>query len=303
MRDKRTSEILVMKQIKIQDCNPGDLQSKLSECSLMKNLRHPYICRFKNCFQDQKMLCILFEYCDKGDLDIYIKNQHGMMISEAKIKKFILETTLAIDYLHSQGVIHRDLKPSNIFLKGKEYSVQVGDFGIACNSNNGCIIEDVGTLLYQSPEILDDPSGHGAEGYDCRTDIWSLGCIIFQMCNFDVPFNALNEVRLIEKIKKTKHRGINEMISSEIRSIYEICMNKDYQTRPHASDILKLDFVLKWAKDLKIMNHQLLRYGREKCQTNITSFLEATERSLKKYDEPVRLIKSNPIQSVLNSAY
>ena len=137
-----------MKQIKIQECNPGDLQSKLMECSLMRNLRHPYICKFKNTFQDQKILCIIFEYCDKGDLDIYIKNQHGMNMSEGKIKRFILEITLAIDYLHSQDIIHRDLKPSNIFLKGKEYSVQIGDFGIACNSNNGCIIEDVGTLLY-----------------------------------------------------------------------------------------------------------------------------------------------------------
>lgn len=130
-----------------------------------------------------------------------------------------------MDYLHSQEIIHRDLKPSNIFLKSKEYTVQIGDFGIACNSFNGCIIEDVGTLLYQSPEILEN--GDGAEGYDSRTDIWSLGCIIFQICNQDVPFNAQSEPRLIEKIKKTKHRAINENISAEIRQVYEICMNKD----------------------------------------------------------------------------
>ena len=121
------------------------------------------------------------------------------------------------------------------------------------------------------------------------------------MCNFDVPFNAQNEMRLIEKIKKTKHRAINEIISSEIRQVYEICMNKDYQTRPSASDILKLDFIHKWAKDLKIMNHQLLRYGREKQSTNLKSFLEATDRSLQKYDAPVRLIKSNALNSNFSS--
>ena len=158
-----------------------------------------------------------------------------------------------MDYLHSQEIIHRDLKPSNIFLKSKEYTVQIGDFGIACNSFNGCIIEDVGTLLYQSPEILEN--GDGAEGYDSRTDIWSLGCIIFQICNQDVPFNAQSEARLIEKIKKTKHRAINENISAEIRQVYEICMNKDNQTRPNASDILNLEIIKKWAKELRFMNH------------------------------------------------
>ena len=164
----------------------------------MKNIRHPYICRFKLYFQDQKKLCIIFEYCDKGDLDIYIKNQNGMIMSEARIKRFIIEILLAIDYLNSQDIIHRDLKPSNIFLKGKDYTVQIGDFGIACSTFKGqTIIEDVGTLLYQSPEILDEPGGITADGYDNRTDIWSLGCIIFQLCNQDVPFIAPNETKLI----------------------------------------------------------------------------------------------------------
>jgi NIMA (never in mitosis gene a)-related kinase len=69
------------------------------------------------------MLCILFDYCDKGDLDTYIKNQNGFKLTEGRIKRFIIEILLAIDYLHTQNIIHRDLKPSNIFLKGKEYTV------------------------------------------------------------------------------------------------------------------------------------------------------------------------------------
>ena len=101
-------------------------------------------------------------------------------MSESRIKRFILESLLAIDYLHSQNIIHRDLKPSNIFLRGKEYTVQLGDFGTSCmNLNSQTRVEDVGTLLYNSPEILDDPSGKGSKGYDCRTDVWSLGCIIY----------------------------------------------------------------------------------------------------------------------------
>jgi NIMA (never in mitosis gene a)-related kinase 2 len=86
------------------------------------------------------------------------------------------------------------LKPSNIFLKGKDYTVQVGDFGTSCsNLKSSTRVEDVGTLLYNSPEILENGEGKGSGGYDNRTDIWSFGCILYEMCNFDAPFNALTE--------------------------------------------------------------------------------------------------------------
>ena len=75
VRDKISGEILVMKIIEINSSNPGDLNDKLQECTVIKNLKHPYICRFKQFFEDQKKLCILFEYCDKGDLQEYLNNQ------------------------------------------------------------------------------------------------------------------------------------------------------------------------------------------------------------------------------------
>ena len=77
--------------------------------------------------------------------------------------------------------------------------MQIGDFGIACMSNGGSTrVEDVGTLLYQSPEILNDNNAKQiSDGYDSRTDIWSFGCILIRLCNFDTPFMAMAENRLI----------------------------------------------------------------------------------------------------------
>ena len=89
----------------------------------MKKIRHPNIVKFKNHFNSRDTLCILFENCDKGDLDQYLKNQKGNAISEKRIKKFIIELILAVDYMHSQNIIHRDIKPSNIFLKSKDYTI------------------------------------------------------------------------------------------------------------------------------------------------------------------------------------
>ena len=110
---------------------------------------------------------------------------------------------MALNYLHQSNILHRDIKPSNIFLKSKEYTVQIGDFGIAAQTE-GVVIEDVGSLAYQAPEMLD-----GSQ-HDARTDIWSLRCVIYSLCQSGgFPFDAHAEARLVEKIKSVGHKPLD----------------------------------------------------------------------------------------------
>ena len=129
--------------------DPEYLNDKLGECMLMKDLRHPNVCKFKECFVSRKQLCILFDFCEKGDLSTYIKNQGKIRLSDTRIKKFLMDIILGIEYLHSNDIIHRDLKPSNIFLKGKDYTPCIGDFGEAVSTKQSSnILEDVGSLIF-----------------------------------------------------------------------------------------------------------------------------------------------------------
>lgn len=250
VRSKRTGQYFVMKKIQLSSEDPGDLAEKMREVEILSGLIHPNINRYKQFILENDQLCILSDYCDKGDLEQYINNQKGMRPTQSRIKKLVLEMLLAVDYLHTNGIIHRDLKPSNIFLKGPEYQAQIGDFGIACISGgNGVIVEDVGTLYYQSPEML---QGLFSEGYDARTDIWSLGCILYQLCMGGVPFDANLEQRLIQKVRYQRHNQIDESFGVDIRQLYEMCMNKECKTRPTARELLALDFVQRWARECGI---------------------------------------------------
>lgn len=223
----------------------------------------------------------------------YLNNHKGFSLSENRIKRFIVELLLAIDYLHSLSVIHRDIKPSNIFLKGKEYTVQLGDFGMACSLGVSLRVEDVGTLLYQSPEILNityasQKGQKASQGYDCRTDIWSFGCIVFQLCNLDVPFYAPNEQRLIQKIQTGRHKAMRREVSQELKDLYEVCMNKDYKRRPYTRDLLSFPFIQQWAKELNIFSSQIQKYNRMVIEeeNTIESFLVKKEDKNPKTSRP-----------------
>ena len=93
------------------------------------------------------------------------------------------------------------------------------------------LFEYVGTLLYQPPELLQDET----DVYDERVDIWSFGCIIYQLCTLNLPFGIGTEAILIQKIKYKRHNTMPDTVHQDYHELYEVCMNKDYNTRPTAA--------------------------------------------------------------------
>ena len=130
---------------------------------------------------------IIMEYCENGDLGKYLKRQMGRTLNEAKIWKFFIEMSLGLHYLHANKILHRDIKTINMFL-GKDDKVIIGDLGVAklLNQTANMAHTVVGTPYYLSPELCEE------KPYNHKSDVWSLGCVLYELCTFKHPFEANN---------------------------------------------------------------------------------------------------------------
>jgi serine/threonine protein kinase len=138
------------------------------------------------------------------------------------------------------------LKSLNIFLKqGKD--VPVGDLGVAKVLNQTFFAKTfIGTPYYLSPEICED------KPYNDKSDVWALGCILYELCTYHHPFTAKSQGGLILKILNENPKPINDYYSKELKHLIKVIFNKDYQKRPSCLDILKLDYVIEKAKHFGI---------------------------------------------------
>jgi NIMA (never in mitosis gene a)-related kinase len=168
------------------------------------------------------------EYCEKGDLDKLIlqnKNNRNIVV-EQLIWDILFQTLNALNYIHNdKKILHRDIKPSNIFLD-KDYNIKLGDFGLSRKYYNQYANTILGTPLYMAPEMLEKKQ------YNVEADIWALGCSIYELTNFVVPFDAPNMEILLNKINNGPPKRINNIYSEYLWKIVSEMLTPDYTKRP-----------------------------------------------------------------------
>lgn len=162
------------------------------ERDIMSRLDHPFFVKLYFTFQDEEKLYFGLSYAKNGELLKYIRKQGSF--DENCTRFYSAEIVSALEYLHEIGIIHRDLKPENILLS-EDMHIRITDFGTAkvLSSDNKKVRANsfVGTAQYVSPELLTDKSA-------CKSsDLWALGCIIYQLVAGLPPFRAGNELSLI----------------------------------------------------------------------------------------------------------
>ncbi|KAJ6666940.1 hypothetical protein lerEdw1_018942 [Lerista edwardsae] len=250
VRRKADGKVLVWKELDYGSMTESEKQMLVSEVNLLRELKHPNIVRYYDRIIDRTntTLYIVMEYCEGGDLATLItrctKERHVKLLDlhyleESFVLRVLTQLTLALKECHRRSdgghtVLHRDLKPANIFLDGKK-NVKLGDFGLAriLHHDTSFAKTFVGTPYYMSPEQISHMS------YNEKSDIWSLGCLLYELCALSPPFTAYNQKELAEKIREGKFRRIPYRFSDQLNELLTKMLHlKDY-FRPSVEDILQ----------------------------------------------------------------
>ncbi len=230
-------QLFALKRVPL-DLEDHPRQSSVSidtEVRILGKLNHPYIVTYYENFVVDNSLCIVMEFADDGDLLKRVKEARtaNESIPEDQVWTWASQLLQALSYLHSKKIIHRDLKSRNVFLM-KNGVVKVGDFGISkvLQFTDDLAKTNVGTPYYLAPEVC---TGHG---YDTKADIWSLGCILYELCTLRRPFEGESLASIIQKVLNSAYEPINGNYSAALRSFVDSMLRKDPSERPNAQELL-----------------------------------------------------------------
>ncbi|KAM5288037.1 LOW QUALITY PROTEIN: serine/threonine-protein kinase Nek5 [Ctenodactylus gundi] len=238
-KGKLDSKYCVIKEVSVATTPIQDKEVPSKEVVLLEKMKHPNIVTFFSSFQENNRLFIVMEYCDGGDLMTRIRQQRGVLFSEDQILGWFVQISLGLKHIHDRKILHRDIKAQNIFLSKNGTVAKLGDFGIARVLNNSMDLAQtcIGTPYYLSPEICQN------KPYNNKTDIWSLGCVLYELCTLKHPFEGNNLHQLVVKICQAHFAPISARFSHDLRSLVPQLFKVSPRDRPSVTSILKRPFL------------------------------------------------------------
>ncbi|NXP10559.1 NEK1 kinase, partial [Thinocorus orbignyianus] len=251
VKAKENGQQYVIKEINISKMSNKEREESRREVAVLANMKHPNIVLYRESFEEDGCLYIVMDYCEGGDLFKKINAQKGILFSEDQILDWFVQICLALKHIHDRKILHRDIKSQNIFLT-KDGTIQLGDFGIArvLNSTAELARTCIGTPYYLSPEICQN------KPYNNKSDIWALGCVLYEMCTLKHAFEAGNMKNLVLKIISGPFPPVSTHYSYDLRNLLSQLFKRNPRNRPSVNSILEKNFIAKRVE--KFLTPQLI---------------------------------------------
>ncbi|XP_035680684.1 serine/threonine-protein kinase Nek1-like isoform X2 [Branchiostoma floridae] len=240
VRNKKDGKQYVIKEISITKMSPKERQEARREVTVLSKMKHTNIVSYQESFEEIGNLYIVMDFCDGGDLYQRINAQRGILFQEDQVMNWFVQLCLALKHVHDRKILHRDIKSQNIFLM-RDGAIKLGDFGIARVLNNTMELARtcIGTPYYLSPEMCEN------RPYNNKSDIWALGCVLYEMCTLKHAFEAGNMKNLVLKIIRGSYPPVSPRYSYELRNLVAQLFKRNPRDRPSINSILRKNFISK----------------------------------------------------------
>ncbi|CAK9116604.1 unnamed protein product [Durusdinium trenchii] len=245
------NEVYALKKVKLPSLSDKEKQNALNEVRLLASVCHENVVAYKEAFWDDKTrcLCIVQECADAGDLLQQINRckQERAYLREADVWRYLDGMCQGLKALHDLRILHRDLKCANVFLSHSRDGLiaKLGDFNVSKVAKRGLCMTQTGTPYYASPEVWRDMP------YDAKSDMWSLGCVLYEMVALRPPFRAEDMEGLYHKVVRGQYPRIPAHYGQDLADVIAALLQVHPRNRPSVEQLLQMPQMLRHSSGLK----------------------------------------------------
>ena len=236
------NQIYALKKVKLLNLSEKEKENSLNEVRILASVKSNFVVSYKEAFFDEKdnTLCIVMEFADRGDLyqKIVAHKKSAKFFEESDIWRIFIQLVKGLKALHDLKILHRDMKSANVFLFSNGCA-KLGDLNVSKVARRGLGYTQTGTPYYASPEVWKD------KPYDHKSDVWSLGCVLYEMITLKPPFRAKDMEGLFNKVCKGQYNRIPDRFSDDLFKIVQYLLQVNSIQRPSCEQILQHPIILK----------------------------------------------------------
>ena len=240
LRESKIIKFMHWNKVRLTNLSDKEKENALNEVRILASINNKYVISYKEGFFDEAShsLWIIMEFADNGDLFQKIRKHQKskMYIDEDEIWKIFIQVLRGLKALHDLKIMHRDLKSANVFLY-KDYTAKLGDLNVSKVAKQGLGYTQTGTPYYASPEVWQD------KPYDFKSDIWSLGWVLYESIALKPPFRAEDMEGLYKKVLRGVYPKLSSKFSKELSMIIKVMLRVSPSKRPTCTQILNTNII------------------------------------------------------------